>query len=227
MAFNFKFSNAKKTTLIIYVVIAIFLVESIAIAFLVIPRKENSSSQISQALPANNNEIAGIEIYKNDKYGFEFQYPKDYFGNLSTEEKETEYLYYGKAVDLFKTDSFSTGHGPSLLVMFSQLDHDSLVEKLNSGLPFGKISMEEKNINGKSAYFYDSGSSDGKRLCSAKNLFAYNEKTKGYLHLTFTRCETVVSSGEETDKLSAGYSALREADKKVFDQIVSSLKFIK
>src|SRR4030042_327517 len=217
-----------KRILVIFAFFAVYLLTLYVLSNVDMPTfnsaQENKTTEpistTTQDLTSTQDETADWQTYRNEEYGFEFQYPEDYFKVIKTNTGIGDYIGPGESYVFFETSNYEEGkYIPAMSVIFSQYDIDKYREVLN-GRGQEITDLKEVMIGNQKSYTFRTGSLPMGDYCEAQTTIIPDIKKEGYLYFFIIHCNEFQGNDVSQEYLSTD-------DIEIFNEIISTFKFIK
>ena len=211
-----------------FVIIAVFVLVIFggvfAYQYFTIKSQQNSEFFVSRLkTDQTQTQTAGWKTYTNNEYSFEIKYPENYFPNIDNRQQEADYIFTGKVNELIRSEDYDPVNDiylANIRIAYSGTDVNSWMSKeTDYSNNFGHPVPQFKNIvvGGRQSYRYENWASNMATACKSENVIIPMSSGKNTLSIIIARC---ARDGVEKETL------LTENDVKVFNQMLSTFKFL-
>lgn len=220
MFHDFK-TEIKGLLILAFMALFLLLVGFVVLEFVQVASTPRQPLQPVQTPTAREEPTAFVNwnVYRNDEFEFEIQYPLDTFQNISTTSREIDVLFFGAMRVLLESELFDSTadvYIPAFSITYSPLAVEAFREKeIEYSTHFGYSIPVFTAISGKGlgGYRFESGALNMGVLCASEQAIL-EAPSGGTLNLRYPEC-VKSDSGRELSK----------DRKQIFDQILSTLRF--
>ena len=162
------------------------------------------------------------QLYQNKEFAFEMKYPNNYFKGIKTDTGTKTFVDFGEVYVFIETDNYIDEYIPSMVLFLSQHDTEDIKEKRNLS------NKEEVKIGNWEVYTYDTFEMGMGITCESKEIVFPDFLEGDNLYFSISSCKEIENWFEESPEKPYIFAEehLSEDDLLVFDQIVSTFRFL-